>query len=159
MNVERPQHNPHQLRCPRCRCRFFRNQSGLTKHIRSCHFGQPEVLPRHPLSNALPIHRSDDSSSQGSTPRHPSTPSAITVSRVSPSLSLDQTTFDNNAGSFIQPPHQDGFISPVYSVQGSLRESSPVTTPESNEPTQISKVFHPIINGLYTSLLSPSFFY
>jgi uncharacterized C2H2 Zn-finger protein len=136
---ERPRHNPHQLRCPGCH-RFFRNQSGLTKHVRSCHSGQ--VLPRHQrhspsnaseVPNALPIHRSDESSSQGnqdSTPRHPST------------VSQDRSP----SGSSIQLPHQDGSFSPVYSVHGSER-----STPEINEPIQISKVFHPIINGLYMS--------
>jgi hypothetical protein len=155
MSDERPRHNPHQLRClfPSCH-RFFRNQSGLTKHVRSCHSGQ--VLPRHQRRSpsnegqvpiALPIHRSDESSSQGnpdSTPRHPSIPLAV--------LSRDRSP--SGPGSSIQLPHQDGSFSPVYSVHGSPREASPAgerSTPESNEPIQISKVFHPIINGLYNS--------
>jgi hypothetical protein len=141
---ERPKHNPHQLRCLFTGCqRWFRNQSGRTKHIRSCHSGQPESRHHDQHSsptnaneaqNTLPIHRSDESSSQGnqlevSTPPGPSTPSTpLAVSRFSP-----------------------GPFSPVYTLHSSpRRESSPdasVSTPEGDEP--ILKVFHPLINGLF----------
>jgi hypothetical protein len=150
---ERPSHNPHQLRCRFGSChRSFKNQSGLTNHIRSCHSGQASLArrqrspPTTEARNTLPIHGTDESSSQG----NPSTP--LAVSRFSPSfpLEIDQITIDNNAGSSIRLPHQDGSFSPVHTFHGSPRESSPeVSTPGGDEP--ISKVFHPVINGLYMS--------
>lgn len=142
---ERPKHNPYQLHClvPSCR-RSFRNQSGLTKHLRSCHSGQATLPQRqHSLpTNTLPIYRDNDSSSQGnqdSTP--PSTPLAGSRSSPSPSLEINQP---------IQLPHQDESSSPVHTSHGSPRESSPgVLTPEGDGV--ISKVFHPLINGSYMS--------
>lgn len=140
---ERPRHNPRQLCCRFASChRWFRNQSGLTKHIRSCHSGQaPSRRQCSPPANALPIHRDDESSSRGNRDSAP------------PSTPLAGSQFsDNDLGSStgIRQPHQDGSFSPAHTFHGSPRESSPeVVTPEGDEP--ISKVFHPVINGSYMS--------
>jgi hypothetical protein len=147
---ERPRHNPYQLHCPFARCRrWFRNQSGLTKHLRAHHSGQATLSQRSRRSppanadeaqNLLP----NDRGSQDFTPPLAGPPS--------PSFSqeLNQTTFDTpSAGSFIQLPPQDGSFSLADTFHDSPRESSPkVSTPEGDEP--ILKMFHPIINGFYT---------
>lgn len=144
---ERPRHNPHWLHCPFSTCRrSFRNQTGLTSHIRSsCHRNSghwqseatlPQARRQHEAHNTsmLPIHRSDESSSQGnqlgdSTPFSPSTP----LPRFSPAFSfeINQTPFNNNTR-------------PSSQVQESPHK---ISTPEADEPLAISKVFHPIING------------
>ena len=158
---ERPRHNPYQLRCPFASCRrWFRNQSGLTKHIRSWHWhsqaGQA-TSPRRQRSPSFQVRANlnadelrNNQGNLGFTP--PSTPLA---GPPSPSVSeINQTIFDNttssapSAGSSIRLPPQDGLFSPVHNSHGSLRESSPEATPEGDEP--ISKIFHPIINGSYT---------
>lgn len=130
---ERPRHNPRQLPCHFASCRrWFRNQSGLTKHIRSFHHdsGQaPSRLQRSPPANAneaqnslrLPIHRS---SSQGNRdPASLSTPSAgsrADAAESSPASALPPE--NNDVGASIQLPHHDGLFPPVL---------------------------HPLINGLY----------
>ena len=158
---ERPRHNPYQLPCPFASCRhrrrWFRNQSGLTKHLRSCHSGQATSRRRQLSSPAnsdsdearnTPIHERDESSSQNSTPP-PTRTSPLAVSRSSPPFSpkINQATFDACTGSFSPVP--------TLRVRGSSQESSRAT-PEGDEP--ILKVFHPVINGLCMSWArSPSF--
>jgi hypothetical protein len=159
---ERPRHNPYQLHCPFASCRrWFRNQSGLTKHIRSWHWhsqaGQA-TSPRRQYSESPSFQvranldaddheLRNDQGNLGFTP--PSTPLARPP--APPSLSeINQTTFDNitnlpSTGSAIRLPSQDRLFSPAH---GSLRESSPESTPEGDEP--ISKILHPVINGSYT---------
>lgn len=150
---KRPRHNPQQLRCLfGCR-RWFRNQSGLTKHTRIFHPQAEETLPgplrqrqRSPPINAndarnlLPIHTSDEFSSEGN---RDSTP---------PCIPLAEITFDNAAGPG-SPIHQDRLFSPVH-THASSRELSP----DSEHNELISKVFHPVINGLYMTVLISKFF-
>ena len=156
---ERPRHNPHQLRCSFASChRWFRNQSGLTKHLRSCHSGSRQAtLPRYQHSlpvaqTTLPIHRYNEPSSQRDqdlTP--PSTP--LAGSQFSPSQAfppeINQTPFDNGAGSPIQLPHQDGSFPPVRTFHGTSPRREESSIPEGDHP--ILKVFHPVINGSYVS--------
>ena len=157
---EHPRHNPYQLHCPFASCRrWFRNQSGLTKHIRSWHPGwhsqagqatslrleSPSFQVRATL-NADDHELRNDQGNLGFTP--PSTP--LAGPPAPPSLSEINHTFDNitnspSTGSAIQLPLQDQLFSPAH---GSLRESSPESTPGGDEP--ISKILHPVINGSYT---------
>jgi hypothetical protein len=155
---KRPTHNPNRLPCPIASCRRrFRNQSGLTNHIRVNHpddsdsgldsdsDGRPEDtlpqrLPSPPTEaqNALQIQVSDEPFNQrtpDSTP--PFSPLAVPQPSPGPSgsfsLGIDQTpqAFDNVRSS-------------------SPREKSPeAPTPEGVEP--ILKVYHPVINGMYIS--------
>lgn len=159
----RPKHNPNQLRCRFASClRWFRNQSGLTKHVRICHPGRAtsprrQHSPQAPSQSptVFPIHRSNSTSlstppagsiqlQDQSSPRAPS-PTIFSRHRsnsTSPSTPL--------AGS-IQLQHQSS--PPAYNLHGTPRESSP--SPEGDEP--ILKVFHPIINGMSWTSWSPSF--
>ena len=121
----RPRHNPRQLRCPFPSChRSFRNQSGLTNHIRST-YHQNSERPKAPTNandleapNTLAIHVSDASSSQGNQDPTPQS----TPPRFSPSFS---------------PIRDEDAFSRIRS-----------DTPKGDEP--ISKIFHPVINGLYS---------
>ena len=153
---ERRTHNANRLPCPIASCRRrFRNQSGLTNHIRVYHHpdnsdsgsdldsdGQPEAampqrLPSPPTEaqNSLQILQVSDKLFNQETPDStpPSTPLAVPQPSPGPSgsfsLDIDQTPFDNVRSS-------------------SPREISPeAPTPEGVEP--ISKVYHPVINGMY----------
>ena len=148
---ERPRHNPYQLCCSFANCRrWFRNQSGLTNHLCSGHPRQvalpqaqyqcsPPSANADEAQNTRPIHRYNESSSQGD---QYSTP-PLARSQFSPPL----PDFGGNAGSSIQLQHQDGSSPPVHSPQESLSE---LPIPKGDEP--IMKVFHPIINGLYIPL-------
>ena len=131
---EHPRHNPYQLRCPFASCcRWFRNQSGLTKHIRSWHWrsqaGQPTLSRRQrSLSFQVCTNLNADElqNSQGNLCFTP--PSTLLAGPPSPSVSeINQTIFDNttsspSAGSSIQLPPQDGLFSPgpVHNSHGSL---------------------------------------
>ena len=142
---ERPTHNPHRLPCPieNC-CRRFRNQSGLTNHIRTSHpdsqqpqrpedsdseskhrHSSPINLNANEAENTLPVHRPDETSSQGNQDITPP------PSQFLPEI--NQPTFDSSTGS---------------SLHGSPREASPASGPEGDAPNQpILKIFHPVING------------
>ena len=158
---KRPGHNPYQLPCPLASCHhhrwWFRNQSGLIKHLRSCHSGQAtsrQCQLSYPANSDLdeawntPIHKCDESSSQNST-LLPTWTSPLAVSWSSPPFSpeINQATFNAHVGSFSPVP--------TLRVCGSSQESSQAT-PKSDEP--ILKVFHPVINSLCMSQAwSPSF--
>ena len=124
MPRKRPKHNPHHLRCPFASCRqWFRNQSGLTKHIRSA---------RHRDSGP---------------PEAPQTRRSLPPqSSPSPSVDINQLedTFDKNSILSIQPSHQEGPLSQARELSPAIERSS---TPEGDE--LISKIFHLIIIGLY----------
>lgn len=98
-------------------------------------------LNTNEAENTLPIHRPNESSSQGNQDSTPPSSPIMAVSRSSPSFSheINQTTLDNNAESSIQLPQEDGSFSQVQELL------SDVSTSEGDEP--ISKVFHPVING------------
>ena len=151
---ERPRHNPYQLQCPFASCpRRFRNQSGLTKHLRAYHPEQPGPASGATRRQCSPPVNANLNDAQDMLPiDEPTLPSSpLAGSRFS--VKVDQVISDNNARSSpgIQPPHENRSVSPVHTPHGSSRELSPeVPNPEGNEP--ISKILHPVINGFYISI-------